>query len=236
MPAIARLANSDAGAGTRMRLIEAAVECFVERGFDAVSLSEITKAADANIAAVNYHFGSKENLIRESFHLVAEPFNEARLQALEQYEAAIGPKGLTPEGVVRAYLSSTIELTKQATNITRYYNRFAFLLYAVRHPSVSEILADETDRIAERFVDALSRALPGFPRKDIIWRYQLLAGATAHILLDSERLHRVRRLSGDECDTDDPAELIEQTVRFAMGGICAAPLKKRPRRRGSTDR
>ena len=53
----------DEGQGTRERILSAAEALFAERGFDTVSLRDITGAADANVAAVNYHFGSKDKLI-----------------------------------------------------------------------------------------------------------------------------------------------------------------------------
>jgi AcrR family transcriptional regulator len=221
MPSTLKAIATGSVEDTKARLIEAAVKLFADRGFDAVSLSDITKAAKANIAAVNYHFGSKEQLIREAFHAVATPFNTHRLAALDRYEADPGPNGFDAEGVVRVYVNSAIDLTRRGQGLGRYYNRFAFLFYALRQPFVDDILANETDRVALRFIDALSRAMPHLARGDIIWRHHFMAGSTIYILLDSERFHRVRRLSKGACQTSDPNEIAAQLVRFVMGGIGA---------------
>jgi len=50
---------------TRQRLLDAACQVFAERGFDGASVRDIVERAGANVAAVNYHFGSKEGLYLE---------------------------------------------------------------------------------------------------------------------------------------------------------------------------
>ena len=62
---------------TRMRLLDAAREVFSQHGFQGATIREICRRADANVAAVNYHFGSKDGLL-------AEALNFAPLAALQQ--------------------------------------------------------------------------------------------------------------------------------------------------------
>ena len=52
---------------TRDRILDAAERLFVEHGFEGTSMRMITGAANANLAAVNYHFGSKDALIQAVF-------------------------------------------------------------------------------------------------------------------------------------------------------------------------
>ena len=64
----------------------------MEHGFAETSLRMITARAEVNLAAVNYHFGSKEALIREVFQRHLGPLNAARIAYLDRLEAqAAGP-------------------------------------------------------------------------------------------------------------------------------------------------
>jgi AcrR family transcriptional regulator len=74
-------------AHTRERILRAAEELFMDRGFASTSLRMITARAKVNLAAVNYHFGSKEALIREVFERQLAPLNRARIVYLDQLEA-----------------------------------------------------------------------------------------------------------------------------------------------------
>ena len=67
MPVGHQIPPRESQADTRERILRAAEGLFVERGFAHTSLRMITASAEVNLAAVNYHFGSKEELIREVF-------------------------------------------------------------------------------------------------------------------------------------------------------------------------
>jgi len=66
---------------TKNRLIQVAKELFASQGYDNTSVREITNRAEANLGAVTYHFGSKENLYHAVLASLAKPFFE-RLHAI----------------------------------------------------------------------------------------------------------------------------------------------------------
>ena len=80
--------DSGANGATRERILNAAELLFVEQGFEATSLRQITTKAAANLAAVNYHFGSKQALIREVFERRLRVLNAERLAQLDAAVAA----------------------------------------------------------------------------------------------------------------------------------------------------
>src|SRR5271166_6534149 len=84
---------------TKTRILDAAEKLFGEKGFDATSLRDITTEADVNLAAVNYHFQSKESLIEAVILRGAGPVNDRRLAMLE----ATGPKA-SVEQIVEAFV------------------------------------------------------------------------------------------------------------------------------------
>jgi AcrR family transcriptional regulator len=82
----------EVGLRTRTRLLDAALDLLSERGEDGVTLRELTDAADANVAAVSYHFGSL-NALREA---AVEHAVEGYLDAQHEAMSPLGPEA-TPE-------------------------------------------------------------------------------------------------------------------------------------------
>jgi AcrR family transcriptional regulator len=94
---------------TKDRIIEAAEQLFAESGIAATSLRHITSRAGVNLAAVNYHFGSKDALVEAVYRRHLEPLNSARLNNLEQLEAAAKGRPLGVETIVRAFVEPLVE-------------------------------------------------------------------------------------------------------------------------------
>src|SRR5258706_7202776 len=93
---------------TRARILDVAEELFSEQGFDRVSIRDITNKARVNLAAINYHFGSKEDLIAAIFEREFVPVNEARLAALDAVQRS-GKKSPKLEAILEAFIRPTIQ-------------------------------------------------------------------------------------------------------------------------------
>lgn len=202
--------------GTRQRLLDAAIELFGTHGFDGVSVRDISSAAGANGAAITYHFGTKDELIRQAFGTIVRPINQRRLHLLDQASANGGRPAVCE--VVRALIEPVV-IGVDGTRGS--YHRFHILAYALRRPFVDDFMGAEHDRIALRFIEALARALPGVGREELWWRYDFLIGALVHILLDKDRGGRVQRLSDGLCRTSDQARVLDQLISFAVAGLTA---------------
>src|SRR5688572_23319083 len=100
---------TDAAAGTKTRILDVAEELFAEQGLDRVSIRDITEAAAVNLAAVNYHFGGKFELIAEVFQRRLRPVNEARLVALDLAEKKSASKALKVEAILAAFIQPAID-------------------------------------------------------------------------------------------------------------------------------
>src|SRR5512143_3976610 len=97
-------------AETKDRILDAAERLFAEHGFDATSLRMITAAAGVNLAAVNYHFRSKDSLIEAVFGRRIGPVNKERLEMLTAAEKAAGSDPLSLEAVVRAFVEPVVRI------------------------------------------------------------------------------------------------------------------------------
>jgi AcrR family transcriptional regulator len=83
----------EAGQRTRTRLVDAALDLLAERGEDGVKLRELTHAADANVAAVSYHFGSLKALCEASVEYALERYLDAQEEAVR----ALSPESTLEE-------------------------------------------------------------------------------------------------------------------------------------------
>lgn len=209
--------------GTDSRILESAITLFAARGFDEVTVRDIAEDAGANPAAISYYFGAKEQLIQHAIRSVIAPLNDRRLATLAAVRAASG--ALSLNDVVRAMVEPTVRACVSGAGSERHYARVLVLSFALRQPFVDEVMNQETDQVAERFVEALGEALPGSDRATLFWRFDFMIGALLHILLDSSRNHRLRRISGGLCDTSNPEDLIAQLVAFIVAGMQTKPAR-----------
>jgi len=162
------------------RILDAAEELYLERGFADTSLRELTRRAGVNLAAVNYHFGSKEAL----FHALVErrfaPINERRIDLLDALEAE-GDPGL--EEVLRALVEPIVELRLRDPRSARFLVQIVNRLTGVTSGAVASVerVFRET---SVRFLAAVQRALPGDPADRLELHACWVSGAMLGTLLD----------------------------------------------------
>lgn len=191
-------------ADTKTRILDAAERLFGQNGFDATSLRDITTYAQVNLAAVNYHFQSKESLMDAVIERRFEPVNRRRLEMLE----AAGPVP-SVEQVVEAFLAPLlmIEVLPAIPLIGR----------VLSNPShfVERVYKRHLAAIVQRFSDAIGAALPDLPAEDRYWRLQFMAGSMTHMLTLSSILPL---LSGP---TFDRQRVMSRLVVFLSAGLRA---------------
>lgn len=214
-----RPARERAENGTQRRILDSAIMLFAQSGFSEVTVRDIADHAGANVAAISYYFGTKDHLIKETIRTVIAPLIERRLAALDAVQRSAQPIRL--ESVVRAMVEPTVRACMSGDGPERHYARVLVLSFALRQPFVDEVMAEQTDKVALRFVEALAEALPGTDKGTLFWRFDFMIGALLHILLDPSRGHRLRRISGKLADTGNERAMMEHLVAFVTAGIKA---------------
>lgn len=203
---------------TREALLDAAEKLFSEHGIQASSLRAITHQAGANLAAVHYHFGSKEGLVRAVFSRRLKPMEEERLRLLASSDLSGGPEGQGVEQVIHAFVAPLVRMMREAPDRGQ---AFAQLMgRALMEPSeeLRETLMQELRTTADRFVDALRRLLPHLSEKELLWRFHFLAGGMGHTV----SCHKmVERFSNGICDSSNPDEMLRFLVTFMASGLRA---------------
>lgn len=208
---------------TKDRILDAAESLFVANGFQATSLRRITAMAGVNLAAVNYHFQSKEQLIMAVMVRKLDPVNRQRLTLLDGFEAASGSQPPSLEKVLVAFLEPITD--HQAAGVD--LGSFPVLmgrLYSEPGGLFQKLFGIAFAPVAKRFKDAITRALPGSDPLDILWGMHLTVGAMAHYLA---RPPVLTLLAGrDAAPAHDPAESLGRLVAYMAGGFRALVSRK----------
>ena len=201
---------------TKDRILGAAEELFAQHGFAATSLRQVTGLAAVNIAAVNYHFGSKENLVNEVFRRRMEEMTARRLQQLEAAQRE-HPGQLEP--VLAAFIEPALALA-QDRNGGGAFVRVIARAYAEHNESLRRFLSDQYGHVLRHFGKALAACLPGIDKDSLYWRLDFLAGALTYAMSD---FGMIKRPSGAS-EAAHRARAARELIRFAAAGL-QAPLK-----------
>jgi AcrR family transcriptional regulator len=204
--------SSPKHAATRKRILDAAEILFGERGLD-VTFRELTIAAGVNIAAVHYHFGSKEQLLAELFVERTRPVVQGRLQKLR--ELPRNRKGIARlEDILDAFLVPAIafqSLPGHGEAFLRLRARLAF-----DSEESQRLVAEVFDASNALFIDEFSRTLPQLPKEEIYWRFHFLLGAVHFTRANSNRIHR---FSQGLIDPREKDQSIPRLIDFFAAGF-----------------
>jgi AcrR family transcriptional regulator len=181
---------------TKEKILDSAEQLFSEQGYAATSLRQIIAKAEVNLAAIHYHFGSKEELLDELVHRKAEPVNDERLARLAQVERAANGSAPNVEDILLAFFMPTAEVAGANPQFVRVMGRIH------TEGLMPGVVQKHFHPTAKRFLAALRRALPGLPEAEFGWRVHFMMGAMAHTMCgtpvfpaSSEDFHgRMRKL------------------------------------------
>lgn len=215
-----RAIDSKQSPDTRERILDAAEALFVEHGFEATTMRMITGRAGVNLAAINYHFGSKEALIQDVFRRRLTWLNEERLRALERFEKEARGAPLKPHQIVEAFFGVSLRMAADTEHGGHTFMRLLGRTYTEPSAFVRQFLADEYAAVVPRFKEALFRSLPDVPPEEILWRFHFMLGAMSYAIAGTDALQLVAE---HELDEKDPEALARRLMPFLLGGL-RAPL------------
>jgi len=170
-------------AATRDRVLDVAERLFAKRGLDAVSIRDIIGAAEVNLGAINYHFGTKERLIVAVLERRLAPLSEQRLRGLAAVEKAAGKGTPTLEAVLEAMFRPAIEQAMDPRQGGATFGKLMARSFVEPKPAVEAALHSHFEPAVRRFDAALLRVMPGLTREDVFWRMHLLIGGLHQSLL-----------------------------------------------------
>jgi AcrR family transcriptional regulator len=200
---------------TKDKLMDAAEKLFARRGFHGVSLREITAEAGVKLALVNYHFGTKKNLLAQVIERRGHVLNDERLRRLAEARLKAAPQAPSTEAVVGAFLNPILDRLAHAG--PGWHSYFSLLAYVNNSPEWGRTMMGTTfNGVVREFIQAVMDSLPGSAPEDIYWGYNFLTGALTLSLAETGRLDM---LSDGLCRSDDVAALRARLGPYVAGGL-----------------
>ncbi|QDW65693.1 TetR/AcrR family transcriptional regulator [Luteimonas granuli] len=196
---------------TKDRILGAAEELFALHGFGGTSLRQVTSRADVNIAAVNYHFGSKENLINEVFRRRMDDMSRQRLALLErarrEHPGELGP-------VLAAFVEPALALAGDRHGGGAFIRVIA-RAYAENNDSLRRFLSEQYGHVLREFARAIAGCVPHLDKEQLYWRLDFLSGALTYAMSDFGLIKRPAGVA----EVAHRKRAADELIRFAAAGI-----------------
>jgi len=204
---------------THTRILDAGEELFMQHGFEGTSMRALTSKAGVNLAAVNYHFGSKDALIEAVFRRRLDPMNLARIAALDELEA---DGTLSAEKIIRAFIVPSLRLVEDAKGGGRNFIRLLGRTYTEPAKGIRLLIGQMYAPTMQRYKAALERALPQMPREELVWRMHFMFGTLAYTLAATDT---VQLIAGCKPEDRYDARLLEDRLTAFLASGLTAPLR-----------
>jgi AcrR family transcriptional regulator len=210
---------------TRERLLNSAEQLFAEHGISGTTLRALTQAAGVNLAAVHYHFGSKEGLLDAVVERRATTANQERLRELDELERSASRGALQVEDILCAFfLPGLRTFEREEPETVDLLTRLSARITCEPAETIETLVRKHFGVVMKRFVEALQRALPEQPEEVVEDRFRFVIGALSHVFsgtfdLDVIPGHPVR-------DTSDE-ERIQHLIVFLAAGLRAPGASRR---------
>jgi AcrR family transcriptional regulator len=198
---------------TKDRILGAAEALFAQHGFAGTTLRQVTSRADVNIAAVNYHFGSKENLINEVFRRRMDEMTQQRLarleRAVEEHPGELGP-------VLAAFVEPALAMAQDRQGGGAFIRVIA-RAYAEKNEGLRKFLSDRYGHVLRAFAKAIAGCVPGLGKEQLYWRLDFLSGALTYAMADFGLIKRPASVS----ESAHRERAARELIRFAEAGLRA---------------
>lgn len=202
---------------TKTRILDTAEQLFARDGFHMTSLRTLTEQANVNLAAVNYHFGSKEGLLKAVFSRRLVPLNNLRQKNIEAVLAQAQADNTLPavKDLLRAFIEPTIEFRNFGPGAKDFITLIGRSLSepdeTVRNYFIQQVLP-----IFKLLFESLQKALPKLPAHILMTRLQFTMGAMSHMMCSSTRTGQMIPGFPEPLSTE---QMAEEMINFTTTGL-----------------
>lgn len=159
------------------RILDAAEQLFAEKGFAETSLRLITSKAGVNLAAVNYHFGSKKALIQAVFSRFLGPFCASLEKELDRRQAKPEAQHATLEDLLHLLVSQAMAVKPRSGNDLSIFMRLLGLAFSQSQGHLRKYLEEVYGKVFRRYMLLVNEAAPKLPPIELFWRVHFMLGA-----------------------------------------------------------
>ena len=203
------------------RILDAAEQLFAEKGFAETSLRLITSKAGVNLAAVNYHFGSKKALIQAVFTRFLDPFVVSLEQELDNHQQSGNPHPSLEE-LLEMLVKLVLALTPRSGNDLSTFMRLLGLAFSQSQGHLRKYLGEVYGKVFKRYMALVLDSAPEMPLDVLFWRVHFMLGSVAFTLSSMKALKAMGEVEyGERASTD---EILRQMVPFFAAGVRAELL------------
>ena len=204
---------------TRERILDAAERLFMQHGYDGTSMRLVTGEAEVNLAAVNYHFGSKEELMQAVLRRRLGFINQERMRMLDEAEAKAGGQPLKPSVIIDCFFGTLLRVAADQKAGGETFLRLLGRTMTEQSTFIRTFMSTEYADVLERYKQAMFRSLPGVPRAEIVWRFHFMLGATSYAIAGTDTLHLVTDWQLEEGAAEQDKNLLPRLMSFLLGGL-----------------
>jgi AcrR family transcriptional regulator len=206
---------------TRQKILDAAEKLFARHGFESTSLRSIIASAGVNLAAIHYHFRSKEGLIRAVIERRFAPVNDERLRLLAEYENRTGGRAPLVEEILEAFLAPMLRVGLLHSGQGRLLMQLGGRLLQASDGMLEKAAGSEFERLAVRFLAALHKALPDLAKQEIAWRINFTIGAAARALFGGVPVKVLSSASHENLQERDVERVLQRLIVYTAAGMKA---------------
>ncbi len=205
-------------AGTREKLLNVAEELFAEKGIGGTSLRVLTKQAGANLAAVHYHFGSKDALLDAVLERRAAALNQERLADLARIETAAGSEPASVEEILTAFVAPGAGSLKALRDRRALLARLRGRIEAGPPAVVEALIRKHFGAVYAHFVEALQRSLPELRGDLVAERFRFCLAALSSAFSENFQLDTI---PGHPPIRDQDDQRARRLIAFLAAGLRA---------------
>jgi AcrR family transcriptional regulator len=203
---------------TKNKILDAAENLFAIQGFNGTSLREITSRAEVNLAAVNYHFGSKKELIKS---VMSRYMNELSPRLESSLVNICEQENLTLLEVFSAFIEPLLSLNEFKENGTSNFLQLLGRGYSDSQGFLRWFLTTQYPGVINNFVKAVQKAYPELTAEEMFWRLHFTMGTVVFTMSSSDALIDIAKSDFDK--TMDIAGVIKKVIPYVAAGV-AAPM------------
>ena len=199
---------------TVTRILETAGSLFAERGYAETSLRTITSAANVNLAAVNYHFGSKKALIQAVFARFLTPFCQELSARLDEFDEDSSPSQPDLERLITVLFDSLLASMEELGESPEQFMRLLGLAYTQSQEHLRHYILSKYGDYYRRYTELLSQSLPSdLNPVEFYWRLYFMLGASVFTLSSYQSINGILKAeSGTETSVQGAVRMLIPAV------------------------